>query len=214
MRNTFLFAVALVALLVSRVARAAVLISDIATADCTRTRLSLELLGVPQLPPSIRVRLTPTRGAGTQPILTTALRADDGRYFTPAMLLPLAEYRVEALDPLTQQVISTDVLNTATIATMRARESLRTPVQVRGAPRLADARREVTSLQLQPTYERGATSVHIILVDDAGVFLDQYLGKPIATWQSRPLSSYNIYALGAQYFANGICRATPFHSAD
>jgi hypothetical protein len=193
---------------------AAAVIADVSTADCTRTRISLELLGAPQLPASLGVRLTPTHDTALPTMNTIATRLTDGRYFTPALLLPLGEYRVEALDPVTQQLIAFDVLNTATIATIRARASLRTPVQVRRAPRLADTKREVTSLQLHPSYDRGATSAHIILVDDAGVFLDQYFGKPVPVWQSRPLSSYNVYAFGAQYFADGRCQPMPLRSAE
>lgn len=217
MRNTLLqYAVTLVMVVhVPGNAAAAVLIADVAPADCTRTRLSLELLGVPSPPLSLTVRLSVTHDvANSPPISTTASRTLDGRYFTPALVVPFAEYRIDAIDPATQQVIAYDVLNTATIATIHARESLRTPVQVRHAPRLADTKREVASLQVRPTYDSGATRLHIVLVDDAGVFLDQYLGKPIMKWQSRPISSYNVYALGAQYYGNGTCRAMPLRSAD
>ena len=214
MRNPIL-SVALALVLLTPSANAApFLIADVAKADCTRTVLTLDLQGLATAPASIGVRLTPTVDTVVPAFTTTAVRGGDGRYLTPALLLPLMEYRVEALDALSRQVIAVDVLNTATIATIRARASLRTPVQVRRSPRLADSRRSVASLLLRPSYEQGATRVHIILVDDAGVFLDQYLGKPVPSWQSRPLSAYNVYALGAQYFGDGRCRSIALFSVD
>lgn len=214
MRNTIL-PIALTLILLTTAANAApFLAADVAKTDCTKTVLTLDLQGLAPAPQSIGVRLTPTTDTTLPPVTTTAVRGGDGRYLTPALLLPLTEYRVEALDGVTRGVLAVDVLNTATIATMRARASLRTPVQVRRAPRLADSRRSPASLILRPTYDRGATRVHLILVDDAGVFLDQYLGKPIPSWQSRSLTAYNVYALGAQYFSDGQCRAIAFSSAD
>lgn len=214
MRNPVLSVVIVIALLMPRTNEAALLIADVATADCTKTVVTLDLQGLAATPPSIGVRLVATSDTSVPPFTTSATVGGDGRYVTPALLLPLIEYRVEAFDPLSHQVLAVDVLNTATIATIRARASLHTPVQVRRAPRLADTRRAVASLVLRPTYENGATRVHLILVDDAGVFLDQYLGKPIPAWQSRPLRSYNVYALGAQYFGDGRCRPMELRSAE
>lgn len=215
MRKPLLHAIGLLlAVVLAGNAAAAGLIAKVATADCTRTRLSLALLDVSSPPLALTVRLTPTHDVNPQPVTTTASHGADGWYLTLALVLPLAEYRVEAIDPPTQQVIAVDILNTETIATIQARASLRTPIQVRRGPRLADAKRPVAALQLRPTYDVGVNRVHIVLVDDAGIFLDQYLGKPVPSWVSRPISSYNVYALGAQYYPNGTCRPMPFRDAD
>ena len=50
-------------------------------------------------------------------------------------------------------------------------------------------------------------------MDDAGLFMDQYLAKPVSLWESRPISSYNVCALGAQYYARHVSRDT-LRSAD
>lgn len=211
MRNPLLHAITL-SLLLPGTLGAADFIADVASTDCTKTRLSLEFFGT-QVPPALSVRLTPTRTVG-QPVLTNATRAGDGQYLSPMLVLPFAEYRIEAIDPGSRQVIGRDVLDTSLIVTVLARESLRTPVQVRREPRLADTPRSAGSVRVQPSYDRGASRLHIILVNDAGVFLDQYLGKPVPLWESKPISAYNVYALGAQYYPNGTCRAIPLRRAD
>jgi len=210
MRNPFLCA--LILLFLPTTLTAADFIADVASADCTKTRLSLDFFST-QVQPSLAVRLTPTRTSG-QTVLTSATRTGDGRYLSPVLVMPFAEYRVEAIDPGTQQVIGRDVLDTALIVTVLARKSLRTPVQVRREPRLADTPRPAGTVHIQPNYDRGASRLHIILVNDAGVFLDQYFGKPVPLWESRPISAFNVYALGAQYYPNGTCRAIPLRSAD
>lgn len=160
--------------------------------QCGRTQLTLSLENVDPLPAKAILRIRTINGGPGDVVVEQPVELRDGKYRWDG-LLPFAEYKAQLLSQRDKTLKLGDYnFTNELIARKFSRDERKVLIQVRSGegntgdmPQYDPERNshEVNDIMVPS----GIDQIHIILINSKGELADQYLGKPVAMWRSKPL---------------------------
>ncbi len=173
--------------------------------QCGKTLLTLSLENVDPLPATALLRIKTINGSSGDGDVVVEQPVDlkDGKYKWGG-LLPFAEYKAQLLSVRDKNVKLGDYTFTNELIARKFIQGERSVmIQVRsGGGTQGDTSQndlgrnshEINDIRVSP----GVEQIHIILINSKGELVDQYLGKPVASWKSKllPVGNYTQIIIG------------------